>query len=677
MNKSPSSLVLAASLLLGVSAVAQTNAVNPATPVLHLDASHVTAAVSPTLYGLMTEEINYSYEGGLYGELVRNRIFRDNDQTPAHWAVVQDGGSTGTISLDETQPIDGTVLKRSLKLEVTSAGNGRVGITNDGYWGFPVRPKTTYRASFYAKSKDSASGPLTLRLESPDGATVYATAEVSSVGSEWKKYTATLTTNAGVTPTAQTRFVITTQKPGTLWFNLVSLFPPTFNDRPNGNRPDLMQLMAGMEPKFLRLPGGNFLEGDTIADRFPWKQTIGPLEQRPGHRGCWRYGANDGLGLLEFLEWCEDLKIQPVLAVYAGYSLKGQHVNPGLDLQPFVQDALDEIEYVTGSAQTKWGAERVKDGHPEPFPLKYVEIGNEDGADKSRSYEDRFVQFYDAIKAKYPELQCISTVGGRDPLGARFHVKKRTPDVLDEHYYRNAREMWEDATHYDNYDRKGPKIFVGEWATREGAPTTNLEAALGDAAWMTGMERNSDVVVLASYAPLFVNVNHGGMQWPSDLIGYDALNSYGSPSYYAQKMFAQYLGDSVISAKCDNPPTQMWQPPAPRVRKGQPPATPPPARQIPSLFFVATKSAEKGAIYLKLVNAAGTEQPVQIDLAGAGKIASTGTLVTLSSAKPGDTNTIVDPQKIVPVTQEISGLGQQFSRTLAPYSINVLELKQQ
>ncbi|MBV8781232.1 MAG: alpha-N-arabinofuranosidase, partial [Phycisphaerae bacterium] len=523
-------------------------------------------------------------------------------------------------------------------------------------------------------SKGNFDGPLSITIESSDGAKVFASAEVPHITDEWNKYEATLTTAADVTPTSDTRFVISTKMPATLWFDLVSFFPPTYNDRPNGNRPDIMQLLADMRPKFLRLPGGNFLEGDTLADRFPWKKTIGPLEQRPGHAGCWHYGANDGMGLLEFMEWCEDLHIEPVLAVYAGYALKGQHINPGPDLQSCVDDALDEIEYVTGDANTKWGAERIKDGHAAPFPLHYVEIGNEDGSDKSGSYEDRFVQFYDAIKKKYPNLQCISTVGGRDPLGSRFKVTKRTPDVLDEHYYRNAFEMEDDASHYDSYDRNGPKIFVGEWATREGSPTTNMNAALGDAAWMTGMERNSDVVVLASYAPLFVNVNPGGMQWKSDLIGYNGLSSYGSPSYYAQKLFSTYLGDSVISATGTNIPMQTWQRPAPKTKPNQPAATAPSPKQVPTLFFVATKNATEGKIFLKLVNALGTAQPVQIKLTGVDNIAPEGTAITLSSEKSTDTNSITEPTKIVPVSESIKGLGNSFERTLPAYSISVLEL---
>jgi alpha-N-arabinofuranosidase len=237
------------------------------------------------------------------------------------------------------------------------------------------------------------------------------------------------------------------------------------------------------------------------------------------------------MGLLEFLEWTEDLKIAPVLTVYAGYSLGGTHIAPGSSLQPFVDEALEEVEFTIGDTSTNWGAVRAKLGHPAPFPIKYVEIGNEDFFDKSGSYEDRYAQFYEAIKAKFPTLQLIATM----PL------KRMKPDVLDDHYYRRADEFFEDVKHYDKIDRNGPKIFVGEWATREGSPTTNLGAALGDAAWMTGMERNSDLVVMASYAPLFVNVNPGGMQWQSDLIGYDAMSSYGAPSFYAQSMFAQYL----------------------------------------------------------------------------------------------------------------------------------------
>jgi alpha-N-arabinofuranosidase len=674
MNNILAFFAAAAAVALESVACAQTNA---AAPVLNIDASKVTAHVSPTLYGLMTEEINYSYEGGLYGELIQNRIFRDNAKEAKHWSVVQDRGGTSAISLDESQPIEGTILTRALKLNAGQASSGhRVGIANDGYWGIPVKPKTTYRLSFYAKSDGSGNGPLTTTIESNDGTKVFATALVPQVTNQWQKYTATLTTGDDVTPTAATRFVISTERPGTLWFNLISLFPPTYNERPNGNRIDIMQLLSDMKPTFLRLPGGNFVEGETIADRFPWKQTIGPLEQRPGHRGCWRYGASDGMGLLEFMQWCEDLHIQPVLAVYAGYSLKGQHVDAGPALQPFVDDALDEIQYVTGDATTKWGGERVKDGHPAPFPLTYVEIGNEDGADRSHSYQGRFAQFYDAIKAKYPNLKCIDTCGPKYWSGF-VATGERTPDVIDEHYYRSALEMEDDAAHYDTYDRNWPKVFVGEWATREGAPTTNMNAALGDAAWMTGLERNSDIVIMASYAPLFVNVNPGGMQWSGDLIGYDTLTSYGSPSYYAQKMFNTYLGDNVISVTSENIPTQTWRPPTPRARPGEPPPAPPAPKQVPTLFFVATRATRTGTIYLKVVNTAGFAQSVRIELKGVTRVSPDGLSVVLTSAHPRDTNSITEPTKIMPATSKISGLGTDFTHAFAPDSINVLQLDAQ
>ena len=465
MNKISLALfAAAAAFAVGSYAFAQTN---PPTPELNIDTSKIMALVSPTLYGLMTEEINYSYEGGIYAELIQNRMFRDSATKPKHWSIVQDIGRTGAISLDESQPIVGTALTRSLKLDASQASTGhRVGIANDGYWGLPVKPNTTYRLSFYAKSDAVGAGPLTATIESNDGPTVFATAIVPNVTDRWHKYTTTLTTGGNVTPSATNHFVISSQMPGVLWLNLVSLFPPTYGDRLNGNRVDIMRLLSDMKPSFLRLPGGNFLEGVTIADRFPWKRTLGPLEQRPGHRGCWRYGASDGLGLLEFLEWCEDLHIQPVLAVYAGYSLQQQHVDPGPAFQPFVEDALDEIEYVTGDAKTKWGAVRAKDGHPTPFAQSYIEIGNEDGADRSHSYQGRFAQFYDAIKAKYPNPKCIDTCGPKYWSGFVPTVE-RTPDVIDEHSYRGALQMEVDATHYDTYDRKGPKIFVGEWATRE------------------------------------------------------------------------------------------------------------------------------------------------------------------------------------------------------------------
>lgn len=632
---------------------------------LELDLGRPGHPVSPMLYGLMTEEINHSYDGGLYAELVRNRSFMDDRKDPKYWSVVADGGAEATMALDHRDPVS-QALKVSLKFSVEKTG-ARAGIANTGYWGIPVRPLTTYKGSLYVKSPVSGAA-LDISIESPDGRTRYATSRVSGVTGPWTRYDFTMKTGAGIQPTGDARLVIAVTKPGDYWFNLVSLFPPTYHDRPNGNRPDIMKMLAAMKPSFLRFPGGNYLEGNKFSDRFPWSETLGPLQNRPGHESCWGYWSTDGMGLLEYLQWCEDLHMQPLLAVFAGYTLNRDYLT-GPFLKPFVQDALNEIEYVIGDTTTTWGKRRAEDGHPAPFNLHYVEVGNEDGFDASGSYETRFVQFYDAIRAKYPQLKIISTVGGKDGLGGRFPMTVRTPYAFDEHYYRNAWEMESDATHYDDYPRTGPRIFVGEWATREGSPTTDFNAALGDAAWMTGMERNSDVVVMASYAPLFVNVNPGGMQWKSDLIGYDVLKSYGSPSYYAQVMFSQYLGNRVVPVTGSGIPTQTHKLTGKDAARGA-------SGVAPAMFYVATRDTVSGTIYLKVVNVLGTAQRVQIVLKDAPKIQSQGKRIVLKAESPEQTNTIGQPTRIVPVTEDMKGLGKSFTQSFDPYSITVLVLKE-
>jgi alpha-N-arabinofuranosidase len=593
-------------------------------------------AVSPTLYGLMTEEINYSYDGGLYAEMVRNRTFQEHGfGGVAHWNVEHAGESSVTMTVDTTTG-PSAALDHSLLLEIKDADAAhQAGVRNEGYWGMAVRPGTTYKGSFYAKADTAAMGPINVSLVSDITGKPVASATVPGVGTEWKKYNFTLASGK-LEPSANNHLLLSVGHAGKLWIDMISLMPPTYKNRENGNRPDLMEMMAGMHPTFLRLPGGNYLEGDLIDERFDWKNTIGPMVDRPTHRSPWNYQSSDGMGLLEFLEWTEDLKIQTVLAVYAGYSLKGDHIHPGPALAPFVDDALDEIEFATGDTSTKWGAVRAKLGHPAPFPIKYVEIGNEDWFDRSGSYEGRYAQFYKAIKAKYPQLELIATA----PL------KRMKPDVLDDHYYKRADEFFEDVKRYDTVDRNGPKIFVGEWATREGSPTTNMGAALGDAAWMTGMERNSDLIVMASYAPLFVNVNPGGMQWESDLIGYDAMTSYGAPSYYAQAMFAEYLGTEVPASTLTGGGSRF--------------------------FYSVTKDA--GKVYLKLVNASSEPQAVSIELGGAGNVAKTGTLVSLTGTGPAETNTLAAPTRIVPVKTTLKNTGAKFSHTVPAFSVEAIEL---
>jgi alpha-N-arabinofuranosidase len=617
-------------------------------PTLTFDLGKAGISVSPSLYGLMTEEINYSYDGGLYGELVRNRTFKDDAEKAIHWSAV---GSGSSISLDKKGGMNSTL---PVAIHVKGA------VANDGYWGMPVRPNTSYELNLWARS--DKPGPIAVSLESPDGKTIFAQAEVSGVGATYKKLTTSLKTGS-VGPTSQARLVLRTGADRTTSINLVSLFPPTYKSRPNGNRPDLMQMLVDMKPTFLRFPGGNYLEGNTFKDRFDWKKTLGPIETRPGHMAPWSYRSSDGMGMLEFLYWCEDMNAKPVLGLFAGYVLRGDYIEAGTELQGFVQDALDQIEYVIGGPNTKWGARRVKDGHPKPFPLEAVEVGNEDGFDLSGSYEDRFVQFYDAIKKKYPKLKVISSTGGKDWLGARFPITKRKPDMVDEHYYASTWDLMAMAHKYDDYDRNGPKIFVGEWAAQDvpepwsnpgqKGPTPNMSCAISDAAFMTGMERNTDIVLMSCYAPLLVNVNPGARQWAVNLIGYDALNCFGSPSYYAQKMFAEHLGDRTVPISMANAPTQTQG-----------------TQTIPGLFASATRDAR--AIYIKVVNPLARSQEISINLKG-GSVTGEGKVVVLSG-DPKAVNTLAEPTKIAPVTRPLTGLGGVLTQELPAHSISVFQI---
>ena len=612
---------------------------------LIVDAARPVGNVSPTLYGIMTEEINHSYDGGLYAELVSNRTFQTNrGPSLENWILIQNGGSQGSIEIDDTTG-PSAAIRHSLKLIAKSGSpQAEVGFYNTGFWGMALHPRTLYKGSFYARAESAASGGLTIRLVNDQTGSVAASASIPTLLASWQRYEFSLKTGA-LGSGADNHLEFMVERPETLWFSLISLFPPTFNDEPNGKRIDLMEKLAALHPAFLRFPGGNYLEGDHLNEHYDWRKTIGPLVDRPTHPTPWAYRSSDGTGLLEFLTWCQDLHMEPLLAVFSGYSLLQEHVTPGRDLEPYVQEALDEIEYVNGDASTKWGAERARDGHPAPFHLRFVEIGNEEYHDPSGTYDARFAQFYRAIRRAYPELQVIASAP----------VQSVRPDILDDndhalhtHFYRTAQQFFEDVHRYDSYDRSGPKILVGEWATREGSPTTNLGAALGDAAWMTGLERNSDIVVMASYAPLLVNVNPGGMQWSSDLIGFDALNSYGSPSYYAQLMFSTHLGNRILNSKLD--PTN------------------------PRLFESATFDSRTHHLFIKLVNASSSPQPVEVKLAGTSGIKSKATVTTLSGKTTQETNSISRPTGIVPIATTITDAASDFHYLLPKYSIQVIDL---
>ncbi len=656
------------------------------------------AKISPAFYGLMTEEINYSYDGGLYGELIQNRIFqnppagggrRGGAAPPAtataapHWSVYSSGAGEGKIAIDTENTVNTGALNHSLRLDIASASDAApVGVANDGFWGIPVKPNTTYQASFYAKSGNGFTGPLTAALIGNDGK-IYASAKVD-VNDKFEQKKLTLKTAGGFQPAADAKFVISGASKGSLYFSLVSLFPPVYKERTGaalgsrpttGFRPDIMQLLADQNPAFLRFPGGNYVEGSNFESRFNFKTTIGPWEDRPGHMSPWGYRSSDGMGLLEFLEWCEDLKMEPVLAVYAGLNLdRGRDVKTGDALKPLIQDALDEIEYVSGDKGTQWGARRAKDGHPEPFKLTYVEIGNEDflnnGQATYRGPEGRFAMFYSAIKAKYPQIQCIATT---DP-----QVKT---DVIDNHHYMPPATAIRNAHLYDRTNRNGPKIFEGEWASQETAGpnggqrplTPTFQAALSDAAFLTGLERNADIVIMSCYAPLLTRVENGGHQWNTNLIGYNPLTSYGSPPYYVQKMFFNAKGDQVLPVGAIAPQT-----------------VPPPATEAADagggrgrgrgagggnepLFASASQEDKTGDIIVKVVNVLPVEQTMEVDLTGAQVLKDATAQVMVG--QPNDTNSIEDPMHCVPKPLTITDASAAWTHTFPGNSVTVIRFK--
>jgi alpha-N-arabinofuranosidase len=626
------------------------------------------------------------FEGGStvdHGPLVE--VPGDWIQGVPHWFLVASTGAVGAAAADTTDPINTAALTTSLKLTVSNVpSGGRVAVANDGYWGIPVKPGWTYPCSFYAKASEGFSGPLTVSIESNDGATVYAFATVPAITQTWKHYKVTLKSGQ-VTPTAATRFVLAAGSKGTVNFNLVSLFPPVFRERTGaalggrpvtGFRPELMQLLDDMHPAFLRFPGGNYVEGSNFENRFNWKAMIGPWEDRPGHMSPWGYRSSDGLGLLEFLEWCEELKMEPVVGVYAGLHLNGgRDIRSGEALKPFVQDALDEIEYITGDVNTEWGARRAKDGHPAPFKLTYVEIGNEDflnnGSATYHGPEGRFAMFDNAIKAKYPDIQVIATTNPGVPH-----------DVIDNHHYMSPYTAIRNAHLYDNADRNGPKIFEGEWASQERGIarglTPSFQCALSDAAFLTGLERNADIVIMNCYAPLLTRVNPGGSQWSTDLIGYDTMTSFGSPSYYVQKMFFNAKGDRVIPVAKIIPqtiPARESEPqpaPAPAGRLGFDRRESPPSPEEP-LFACASREDASGDIILKVVNVFDVDQTMTVELAGANvQKVSTGEVMT---GMPDDVNSVDAPYHTVPRRFIATDAGSNWTHTFPGYSITVIRFK--
>lgn len=504
------------------------------------------AKIDSLHYGIFFEDINHAADGGLYAELVRNRSFEDCDSVPLYWNLNSIGASA-EMKL-EGDGLLNPVQCKALKVEIASVGkSGKVELANGGYWGINAVKGRKYTLSLWAKTA-GYKGTITASLQNEAGTVMYATARVAGkLKHGWRKYTVEFISD-GDDP--QARLVLSMDAPGIVWMDMVSLFPPTFKGRENGCRPELAQLLADMKPRFMRFPGGCFVEGEVIdgkLEQFKWKKSIGPIEERSSHINVWKYPVSNGLGYHEYLQLAEDLGATPMYVTNVGIWHGG--FAPHDSIEWYIQDALDAIEYANGDVTTKYGAMRAANGHPEPFGLYLIEIGNENYQrnvkQQSDHYPERYIQFYRAIKERYPEMVIIGNVDAFD-----FNPKWRnshTVDYVDEHYYRNPRWFIDRYRKYDSYDRRGPKVYVGEYAvTKECGTNGNLNAALGEAVFMMGMERNGDIVKMNSYAPIFKNENEA--RWNPDMIHFNSGEVFVTPSYHVQQLFATHMGDYQV--KC-------------------------------------------------------------------------------------------------------------------------------
>lgn len=517
---------------------------------INVDAANPGIKVSPNLYGIFFEDINHAADGGLYAELISNRSFEDSDNAIPTWRTSASNGASIT-SLLVSKALLNNAQGKALQITVKADKAATASLINDGFWGINAVQGRTYKLSLFAKG--NYKGGLKARLISADGKTVYAETTVdAAIGKKWNKYTAELTANAN-DPKAQ--FELVFDGKGTVTLDVVSLFPPTFMNRPNGLRPDLAQLLYNIRPKFVRFPGGCYVEGqESPENAFHWEKTIGPIEQRPGHKNVnWRYRTSDGMGFDEYLQLAEDLNAKPLYVVNVGLWHGG--MTPVDSIQPWIDECMNALEYANGPVTSKYGALRAKNGHPEPYNIEYLEIGNEnnqpDPALQSDHYYERFKKFKDAVLAKYPNMHLIGNVvawGDDNPTWD----SKESVELLDEHYYRNPAWFAENFNKYDTYNRKGSEIYVGEYAVTQGFGNMgSLDAALGEAVYMMGIENNSDIVTMASYAPIFANLND--RMWAPDMIQFTSDKVFGTPSYYVQNLMANNIGTRVLKVNQTNP----------------------------------------------------------------------------------------------------------------------------
>ena len=517
---------------------------------INVDAANPGIKVSPNLYGVFFEDINHAADGGLYAELISNRSFEDSDNAIPTWRTSASNGASITSQL-VSKALLNNAQGKALQITVKADKAATASLINEGFWGINAVQGRTYKLSLFAKG--NYKGGLKARLISADGKTVYAETTVdAAIGKKWNKYTAEFTANAN---DPKALFELVFDGKGSVTLDVVSLFPPTFMNRPNGLRPDLAQLLYNIRPKFVRFPGGCYVEGqESPENAFHWEKTIGPIEQRPGHKNVnWRYRTSDGMGFDEYLQLAEDLNAKPLYVVNVGLWHGG--MTPVDSIQPWIDECMNALEYANGPVTSKYGALRAKNGHPEPYNIEYLEIGNEnnqpDPALQSDHYYERFKKFKDAVLAKYPNMHLIGNVvawGDDNPTWD----SKESVELLDEHYYRNPAWFAENFNKYDTYNRKGSEIYVGEYAVTQGFGNMgSLDAALGEAVYMMGIENNSDIVTMASYAPIFANLND--RMWAPDMIQFTSDKVFGTPSYYVQNLMANNVGTRVLKVNQTNP----------------------------------------------------------------------------------------------------------------------------
>jgi len=625
--------------------------------------------ISPELFGTFFEDLNYAADGGLYAELIQNRSFEYSSTEQANWGpcefweLVKTGDGDGQLGLGDARPVH-VKNPHYLLLTVLKPGEG-VGISNPGFDGIPVEGGKSYEASFWAYqafmgAKWGGPGPrvdqgkpmpMTVRLESKDGR-VLAEAHLEVSGRAWAKHSVTLTSNQTAT---DARFVLLAHQPGGLALDMVSLFPrDTFKGRANGLRRDLAQAIADLHPKFMRFPGGCLVHGPGVRRYYDWKKSVGSVEQREAQRNSWGYHQTMGLGYFEYFQFCEDIGAAPLPVVAAGVCCqhagdspgRGQEGLPLAEMPAYIQDVLDLIEWANGPTTSKWGSVRAAAGHPGPFGLKFLGVGNED--DITPDFTERFKMIYDVLKTKHPEIVVIGTAGpfpaGEDfEKGWAFSRELNLP-LVDEHYYVSPKWFWDNLARYDTYDRKGPKVYVGEYAAHDEGKRNTLRSAIAEAAYLTSLERNGDIVQLASYAPLFARRNH--TQWTPDMIYFTGTEVFPSLNYSVQKLFGLHHGDAYLSTVLE--------------------AGPAGARLTAS----TVRDSQSGDLILKIVNGDDAPQSLAVRLTGAAKLPATAERIVFGGASADTVNTDGVRPAVIPKTER-SPVAAEFSYEAPANSLTI------